>query len=74
MPAGLRKLPDTKLTLSYEAGEAGSSFPDGRTQTIHIRRAGDCYVMTSRAIGGIKAGNMVPTDLARQMVSWESRD
>jgi len=65
--AGLRKLPDTKLTLSYKAGEAVISFPDGRTQNIYIRRAGGCYVLTSRVIGSTKAGNMAPADLARRI-------
>jgi len=48
--ADLRELPGTKLRLAYKGGEAVVSFPDGRTQTIHVRRAGESYLMTSRVI------------------------
>jgi hypothetical protein len=67
--AEVRELPGTKLRLAYRAGEAVVSFPDGRTQTIHVRRVGDSYLLTSRVIGSTKAGNMEPADLARRIWS-----
>jgi hypothetical protein len=67
--ADLRELPGTKLRLAYKAGEAVVSFSDGRTQTIHVRRVGDSYLLTSRVIGSTRAANMAPADLACQIWS-----
>ena len=67
--AELRELPATKLKLAYQDGEALVSFPDGRMQTIYVRRAGDSYLLTSRVIGSTKVANMEPTDLACQIWS-----
>jgi len=65
--ASILELPGTKLALSHKAGEAVISFPNGRTQTIYIRRVGGRYVLTFRVIGSTKAGNIGPADLARRI-------
>ena len=67
--AELRELPGTKLKLAYKGGEAVVSFPDGRTQTIRVRRAGDSYLLTSRVVGSTRVANMEPVDLACQIWS-----
>jgi len=67
--AHLRDLPGTKLKVTYKNGEAAVAFPDGRNQTIQIRRAGERYLLTSRVIGSTRAGNMEPADLACQIWS-----
>ena len=67
--AELRELPGSKLKLAYKGGEAVVSFPDGRRQTIHVRRNGNSYLLTSRVVGRTKVANMEPTDLACQIWS-----
>ena len=53
--ANRESLPDSRLTVSYEAGSARVELGGGRSQTVRIERDGDGYVFTSVVLGTVRA-------------------
>ena len=46
---------DSRLRLSYRAGQAHVELGDSRDQTVYIEREGDTYVFTSVVLGTTRA-------------------
>jgi hypothetical protein len=53
--ANRASLPDSRLTVRYEAGIARVELGGGRSQAVRIERDGDGYVFTSVVLGAARA-------------------
>jgi hypothetical protein len=49
--ANRESLPDSRLTVSYEAGSARVELGGGRSQMVRVERDEDGYVFTSVVLG-----------------------